>query len=414
MHDHRGFPVPGPDGAAAALAAPVLLAFNLADNRADWSEIALALGLAFVGAYVVARLLRRVLQWAMAGALGAQAPEAYRTAARRPLLLLRILVFVLTWAVLSVPLLDAIGVPLEVGMDRGAARSWLLASGIRVAVILVVATLVLRVAALVTDRLQRELTEGGGLDVIERTKRAQTLGRLVYNVLAVLVVSIALLMVLRELGVDILPMLTGAGIAGVALGFGAQWLVRDIIAGFFLILENQVRVGDVAAINGVGGVVEAINLRTIALRDIEGTVHVFPNGGITTLANRSKDFSYYVIDLQVLYEQDVERVVKVLRDVGQQLLDDAKFRPLILEPLEILGVDAFLDTKLVIKLRIKTVPLKQWDVGRELRRRIKVALEREGIPLTAAPVPLYVAGREGGESADARGEAKELKTEKQN
>jgi small conductance mechanosensitive channel len=265
----------------------------------------------------------------------------------------------------------------------------------RVAVILVVATLVLRVAALVTDRLQRELTEGGGLDVIERSKRAQTLGRLVYNVLAVLVVSIALLMVLRELGVDILPMLTGAGIAGVALGFGAQWLVRDIIAGFFLILENQVRVGDVAAINGVGGVVEAVNLRTIVLRDAEGTVHVFPNGAINTLANRSKDFSYYVIDLQVLYDQDVDRIVQVLREVGRDLQGDPHFQPLILEPIEIMGVDAFLETKLIIKLRIKTVPLKQWEVGRELRRRIKIALERHGIPLTAAPVPLYVAGREG-------------------
>jgi small conductance mechanosensitive channel len=409
MPDRPGSLVSALDGRAAALAPPLLLAFNLTDHHADWSEIALALGLAFVGAYVVARLLRRGLQWAMAGALAAHTAEAYRSSARRPLLLLRILVFALTWAMLSVPLLDAIGVPLEVGTDRAAVRGWLLASGIRVAVILVVATLVLRVSALVADRLQRELAEGGGLDVIERTKRAQTLGRLVYNVLAVLVVSIALLMVLRELGVDILPMLTGAGIAGVALGFGAQWLVRDIIAGFFLILENQVRVGDVAAINGVGGVVEAINLRTIVLRDIEGTVHVFPNGAIDTLANRSKDFSYYVIDLQVLYEQDVERVVQVLRRVGEDLLGHPDFRPLILEPLEILGVDAFLETKLIVKLRIKTAPLKQWEVGRELRRRIKVALEREGIPLTPAPVPLYVAGRESGEDGDSPERRPELK-----
>jgi moderate conductance mechanosensitive channel len=382
-------------------APPVLFAFNLTDQRADWSEIALVLGLAFVGAYLVARLLRRLLRWAMLGALGTQAPEAYRSAARRPLLLLRILVFALTWAVLSLPLLDAIGLPLELGAGRGALRGWLLASGVRAAIIVVVATLVLRVAALVTDRLQRDLAEGDGLDVIERTKRAQTLGRLVYNVLAVLIVSIALLMVLRELGVDILPMLTGAGIAGVALGFGAQWLVRDIIAGFFLILENHVRVGDVAAINGVGGVVEAINLRTIVLRDLEGTVHVFPNGAINTLANRSKDFSYYVIDLQVLYGQNVERVLQVLREVGEELRVDPKFQPLILEPLEILGVDAFLDTKLVIKMRIKTVALKQWEVGRELRRRIKIALERRGIPLTAAPVPLYVAGQEAGGGGDA-------------
>jgi small conductance mechanosensitive channel len=241
-----------------------------------------------------------------------------------------------------------------------------------------------------TARIERELSRGEGLDVLERTKRAQTLGRLVHNVLAVLVASIALLMVLRELGIDIVPMLTGAGIAGVALGFGAQWLVRDVIAGFFLILENQVRVGDVAAINGVGGVVEAINLRTIVLRDGEGAVHVFQNGGINTLANRTKDFSYYVIDVNVLYNQDVDRVIDVLRATGKQIEQDPAYRDLILAPLEIYGVDAFLDTKLTIKIRIKTVPLKQWDVGRELRRRILRALEQHHIPLTPAPTQLYV------------------------
>ena len=215
-----------------------------------------------------------------------------------------------------------IGVPLAFGPNRHATREWLLASGVRVAIILIVAWLVLRVGLVMTARIERELSRGEGLDVLERTKRAQTLGRLVHNVLAVLIGSIALLMVLRELGIDIVPMLTGAGIAGVALGFGAQWLVRDVIAGFFLILENQVRVGDVAAINGVGGVVEAINLRTIVLRDAEGAVHVFPNGAINTLANRTKDFSFYVIDVNVLYNQDVDRVIEVLRATGQEFEQD--------------------------------------------------------------------------------------------
>ena len=157
------------------------------------------------------------------------------------------------------------------------------------------------------------------MDVIERRRRAQTIGHLLHNVLAVLVASIALLMVLRELGVDIMPMLTGAGIVGVALGFGSQYLVRDVIAGFFLILENQVRVGDAAVVNGTGGTVESVNLRTITLRDAEGTVHVFQNGAIATLANRSKDYAYYVIDVNVLYEQDTDQVVAVLRKVGTEL-----------------------------------------------------------------------------------------------
>jgi small-conductance mechanosensitive channel len=170
--------------------------------------------------------------------------------------------------------------------------------------------------------------------------------------------------------------------------------VRDMIAGFFLILENQVRVGDVGIINGVGGVVEAINLRTIVLRDGEGVVHVFQNGAINTLANRTKDYSYYVIDVNVPYNQDVDRVIAVLRATGQELEQDPTYRLLILAPLEVWGVDAFLDTKVTIKIRIKTVPLKQWDVGRELRRRILRAHERHHIPLTPAPTQLYVRRQE--------------------
>ena len=158
-----------------------------------------------------------------------------------------------------------------------------------------------------------------------------------------------------------------------------------MIAGFFLILENQVRVGDVAVINGVGGVVEAINLRTIVLRDGEGAVHVFQNGAINTLANRTKDYWYYVIDVNVHYNQDVDRVIAILRATGQELEQDPAYRPLILAPLEVWGVDAFLDTKVTIKIRIKTVPLKQWDVGRELRRRILRALERESHPVDGRP-----------------------------
>ena len=153
----------------------------------------------------------------------------------------------------------------------------------------------IRVGSAATRRFEREMSTGTGLDVIERTKRARTLGALLQKTLAVVVIVIAGLMILRELDVDITPVLTGAGIVGLAVGFGAQTLVRDVISGFFLILEDQVRVGDVAVVNGQGGLVEAVNLRTIVLRDEEGTVHVFPNGEVKTLANKSKDFSYYVI-----------------------------------------------------------------------------------------------------------------------
>ena len=216
-----------------------------------------------------------------------------------------------------------------------------------------------------------------------------TLGAAISKVTTVFIVGIAVLMILREFQIDIAPVLTGAGIAGLAVGFGAQTLVRDVISGFFLLLENQVRVGDVAAINGTPGLVEEINLRTIVLRDSEGTVHVFPNGGITTLANRTMDFSYYVIDLPVSYRDDTERIAAIVREIGDTLQKDPAFGPFILAPLEILGVDAFADWWMLMKMRIKTVPLKQWEVGRELRKRIIRALEANGISIPRpSPNPL--------------------------
>jgi len=191
--------------------------------------------------------------------------------------------------------------------------------------------------------------------------------------------GVVLLVMLHSFGLNITPFLTGAGILGLAVGFGAQTLVRDVISGFFLILEDQVRVGDVAAINGVGGLVEAINLRTIVLRDAEGTVHVFPNGAITTLANRSKDFSYYVVDLPISYREDPDRVAAVLKQVAEGMQADPAFAPSILEPLEMMGVDAFRDWSVVLKMRIKTVPTKQWQVGREFRKRLRRRFTEEGI-----------------------------------
>jgi small conductance mechanosensitive channel len=373
--------------------APFPLAFALTDGSPEWPEIVLALGAAFLIAYGLTLLVGRLLRWMLGGVMGGE-PAHKTVTVQQSLFGVRVLIFLIAWAALSVVLLDEIGMPF-VGIRRDAMRGWLLASGLRIALIVVISWLVLRVASLGTARLEHELVVGEGLDVIERTKRAQTLGRLVRNVLAVVVTLIALLMVLRELGVDIVPMLTGAGIAGVALGFGAQWLVRDIIAGFFLILENQVRVGDVAAINGVGGVVESITLRTIILRDGEGTVHVFPNGAINTLANRSKDYGYYMIDLNVAYGQNPDTAIAVLKEVGDELSADPAYAGLILAPIEIFGVDAFLDTKVTIKLRIKTVPLKQWDVGRELRRRIMHAFEQHGIALRPAPLPLYIVEEKG-------------------
>jgi small-conductance mechanosensitive channel len=300
---------------------------------------------------------------------------------RGPLRLIGVMAFGLIAAVLVFPAFQLVGLRPRTGLPLRRLAEWTFASGLRIVLIILLSYAVIRMVTLLVARFQHEVTQGTGLDALERAKRARTLGGVIQKVTTVVVVAIAALIVLRELQVDITPILTGAGIVGLAVGFGAQTLVRDIISGFFLILEDQVRVGDVAAINGTGGLVEQINLRTIVLRDFEGVVHVFPNGNITTLANRTKDFSYYVIDLGISYGEDPDRVTAVLRETAAELQADPAFGPHILAPLEIVGVDAFGDSAVMMKMRMKTVPLKQWEVGRELRRRIKKAFDRHGIEI---------------------------------
>ncbi len=222
---------------------------------------------------------------------------------------------------LSFPALTLAGFSTSVGVNPDALIRWLLDHGLRIVIIMVAAYLVIRIGTASAGRFEREMSLGTGMDVVERTKRAQTLGRLLQKSLSIVVMGIAALMVLRELDVDITPVLTGAGIVGLAVGFGAQTLVRDIISGFFLILEDQVRVGDVAVVNGQGGLVEEVNLRTIVLRDETGTVHVFPNGEVKTLANSSKDFSFYVITVSVPFDEDPDAVASAMRDAAAGLID---------------------------------------------------------------------------------------------
>jgi moderate conductance mechanosensitive channel len=304
---------------------------------------------------------------------------------RAPLRIISATAFTLTLAVLLFPALEMAGLKPRTGVHLRDMSDWIFNPGLKIVFIVLLAYALVRITSLLVRRFEYEMSLGTDLDAIERGKRARTLGSVVQNVTTALVVGIALLMVLRLLELDITPVLTGAGIAGLAVGFGAQTLVRDIITGFFLILEDQIRVGDAASINGCEGIVETINLRTVVLRDAEGTVHVYPNGSINALANRSKDFSYYVIDLAVSYFDDTDRVAAVVRDVGAELEADHAFGPSILEPIEVLGVDSFGEWSLKLKARIKTVPLKQWVVGRELRRRLIKAFAKQGfrIPFPA-------------------------------
>ncbi len=353
---------------------------RLFDGPVAWQLVVAALALTLLLAWFGARLARRAATAAIRALLHDTVVES-SPLVRGPLNLIGAAAFVLLAGVLLFPAFELVGLRPRTGVQLRVLAAWIFASGLRIILILLLAYAVVRTIRLVVSRFEHELTRGTGLDALERAKRARTLGSVINKVVGVLITGIAIIMILREFHVDTAPVLTGAGIAGLAIGFGAQTLVRDVISGFFLILEDQVRVGDVAAINGTGGLVEELNLRTIVLRDIEGTVHVFPNGSINTLANRSKDFSYYVIDLAISYREDSDRIAALLRTIGAGLQADPAFGPFILEPIEVLGVDAFADWSVQIKARIKTVPLKQWEVGRELRRRIKKAFDEQGIEM---------------------------------
>ena len=211
--------------------------------------------------------------------------------------------------------------------------------------------------------------------------RIRTLMSVVWTIVAGLVWFTAVLTVLGQVGVNVAPVLASAGVVGLAVGFGAQNLVKDFVSGFFLILEDQIRVGDVAVINGTGGFVEAITFRTIILRDEAAIVHIFPNGSINTLSNMTKDWSAYLMNIGVAYKEDTDHVIDVMRRVGDELQAEPKYGSVMLEPLEIIGVDSFADSAVVIKARLKTLPIKQWMVGREYRRRLKKAFEADKIEI---------------------------------
>jgi small conductance mechanosensitive channel len=242
------------------------------------------------------------------------------------------------------------------------------------------------------------------------SRRIKTLLGVIRTIAVVLIWFMVVLISFSHVGINIGPILAGAGVVGLAVGFGAQNLVRDLVSGFFMILENQVRIGDVAVINGTGGLVESITFRTIVLRDLEGVVHVFPNGTVNTLANRSKEWSAYVLDVGVAYKEDTDRVVETMRRVGTEMQREASYDSLMLEPIEILGVDEFADSAVNIKARLKTLPLQQWTVGREYRRRLKKAFDAEGIEFpfphrtlymgeASAPFQLEIKGTDGAVAA---------------
>ncbi len=226
-------------------------------------------------------------------------------------------------------------------------------------------------------------------DTVESTKRINTLMGIIHGAIKVVLLTMYVMMLLSKFGINVAPILASAGILGLAVGFGAQELVRDYIAGFFMLLENQVRTGDVAIINGTGGLVEKIMLRTITLRDQSGVVHIFQNGKISTLSNMTKDWSAIVIEMGVAYKEDVDQVMGIMKNVGDELQRDEVFGEHVIEPIEVMGLERFDDSAIVIKARIKTKPVQQWNIGREYRKRLKKAFDQNHIEIPFPHATVY-------------------------
>jgi small-conductance mechanosensitive channel len=265
-------------------------------------------------------------------------------------------------------------------IDRWADRlGTLLEPGIRAVIILLLAWLALRVARLVIRRGFARLLSSRRATDREFATRLSTLTSLAESATRLIVWILAGLTILAVFGVPIGPLLASAGVAGLAVGLGAQTLIRDIIGGIFIVLEDQFHVGDVITVNAISGQVESLTLRYTALRTLDGACVVIPNGEIRIVQNLSRDWARAVIDVAVTPEEDVDRVVAVLRDLLGGLPNDPVLGPLVLEPGEVLGVEAIAPQQATVRLAVKTRPLEQWRVARELRRRILLALREADV-----------------------------------
>ncbi|HEX6308169.1 MAG TPA: mechanosensitive ion channel family protein [Longimicrobiales bacterium] len=261
---------------------------------------------------------------------------------------------------------------------------------VRIAIVVVVGILTYRIVKILIRRLlQREIEEEDPLVRRLREQRSQTIASLLASVALVTISVVVILTILNILLDDIGPILASFGILGLAFSFGAQSLVKDVISGTFMLIEGQFAIGDVVRIGDTAGAVERITLRTTVLRDLHGNVHIIPNGEITRVTNMTKAWSRAVLNIGVAYKEDVDRVIEVLRDIGTGFHGDPEWSALLLEEPVVLGIDDFADSAVVIRMMAKTLPLKQWEVARELRRRIKRRFDREGIEIPFPHTTVY-------------------------
>jgi small-conductance mechanosensitive channel len=274
--------------------------------------------------------------------------------------------------------------------------NWLLTSGPKILLIIILAIVALKVTKVLSFRLLEAIKREKLKD--EAEKRVATLSSLIRYILSVSILLMAVMMILGELGIEIGPILAAAGIVGLAVGFGAQHLVQDVISGFFIVMQDQVRVGDVVSVSGKCGLVEKVNLKNIVLRDLSGNVHYVRNGLIEIVTNMTKDYSQYVFEIGVAYREDVDEVMQVIKEVDEDLRRDENYGKDILAPIDVMGLDKFADSALIIKARTKTKPIKQWRVAREFNRRLKKRFDELNIEIPFPHTTVYMGQGKKGEA----------------
>jgi small conductance mechanosensitive channel len=286
--------------------------------------------------------------------------------------------------------------------------NWFMTSGIKIIIILISAFILVKLAGFFSRKLFLVVQKQKGFDNTEFQKRADTLGSIVRYILNIGILVTMGMIVLKEMGIEIGPILAAAGVLGLAVGFGAQSLVKDVIGGFFILLEDQIRVGDVVMVAGKAGLVEKLNLRLTTLRDLEGRVHYVPNGQIDVVTNLTKEFSCYVFDIGVAYKENIDQVIELIKRVGQAMRDDPEFGTDIIDDLEVFGLDKFADSAIIVKARIKTKPIKQWAVAREFNRRLKIKFDDENIEIPFPHLTMYMGADKQGYSVPLKAQIQSI------
>jgi len=267
--------------------------------------------------------------------------------------------------------------------------TWFRETGLGIVLIVIGTFILIRIVNYLSDKIFSAVREQKKGDK-EFGKRSDTLNSIFRNLWTIIICSIAVIIILSEIGIDIGPILATAGVLGLAIGFGAQSLVKDLISGFFILMEDQYRVGDVIQIGDKAGVVEKMTLKLTILRDLAGNVHFISNGDIDVVTNMTKGYSRYVFEIGVAYRENVDEVMKIMKQVDEDLRADPDYTDDIIEPLEIFGLDKFADSAIIIKARITTEPIKQWRVGREYNRRLKKAFDENDIEIPFPHLTLYM------------------------